>query len=259
MPSQSLHLGYVGGSGGFLALHLILLCNHYVNDMSHDLANIIQQHWNIQDHAQWKKTEIWPNNKITHQLTADHKIYFHCNPEIDRWTNIQGTKLLLFTDLRSQLILAKYKNAWMYITTQDPTQRDINWHFTNFYNNVRDPQWPQCESVHESLELDPKIRAELMGHQDYRNFLQAIDFEDWFVLTHRDCLYRDDIVEPGVPQLAQSSQIVVKLQDIIASRGRALLEPLGLSVLDTHLELLRKWTSLHPPALLTQIGIDHPN
>lgn len=259
MTNKSLHLGYVGGSGGFLVLHLILLCDHYVNDLSHDLANVIQKQWNIQDHAQWKKTEIWPDHKITHALTADHKIYLHCNPSIDRWNKLEATKLLLFTDLRSQLALAKYKNAWMYVPDHDPRQRDINVHFTNFYNNVRDPSWPRCESIQDSLCLSAKIQAELMEHQDYRNFLQAEDFEDWFVINHRESLYGHDIVEVDVPRLAQTSHIVIKLQDIITSQGRALLEPLGLTVLDAHLELLHKWISLHPPELLKQIGIDHPN
>lgn len=254
MHSKNLHLGYIGGSGGFLVLHLLLLSNYYVNNLSENLTSIIQHHWNVTDHTQWKKSEVWPNNNSTLSMPGDQKLFFHLNPSVDLWRSITEKKLLLYTDFASQLKLSKYKNAWVYLLSEN-TRMDLDCHFESFYNNIKDPYWPNCCSIEQSLLLDPAIRDEMLTHKDYQNFLQATSWEEWSVLSNQDCKLNNDIVEHTVPALAQCSDYVIKLQDIVNSNAECLLTPLGLPVLESHLTLLEKWKSLHTIELLEQIGI----
>ena len=253
---KNLHLGYVGGSGGFLALHLLLLTQFYVNNLTDDLPAILQRQWNITDHNKWKDNEVWPDNAITNLMSADQKLFFYLNPSIELWQSITEPKLLVYTDLRSQLILSKYKNAWMYhkITSSDAV-RNIDYYFRNFYQNIKDPSWPECDTIEQSKTLPQHIQNEMLTINDYQNFVKANDWDDWVVLVNQHCKLGNNIVESSVPELAKNSNYAIKLQDIVNTDAHALLDPLNLKVLDCHIDLLNKWKSLHSADLLQQIGI----
>jgi hypothetical protein len=74
-----LHLNYFGGSGGFLALHLLLLSNRYVNELSGRMDSVIPTQWRIPDHSKWKEHEIWPDNNTTLSMAGSPKLFFYCN------------------------------------------------------------------------------------------------------------------------------------------------------------------------------------
>lgn len=255
MISKNLHLGYSGGSGGFLTLHLLLLTKYYVNNLSNDLTNILCRQWSITDHSTWKDTEVWPDNTATKLMPNDPKIFFYCNPTVEFWQSITESKLLVYTDFQSQLLLAKFKKAWIYHNTI----QDIDYHFRNFYQNIKDPNWPDCSSIEQSKTLPNAIQTEMLTHSDYQNFLIAGNCEEWRILINQHCKLNDEIVEPSVPGLAANSDYVIKLQNIVNSNSHALLDPLGLPVLDTHTNLLKQWKSLHTTELLQQVGINLSN
>lgn len=260
MSSKNLHLGYVGGSGGFLTLHLLLLTNTYINNLSDDLPNILRQHWNVTDHNKWKDTEVWPDNAITSLMPGDQKLFFHLSPTVKLWQSIDEPKLLVYTDFRSQLLLSKFKKAWIYYEkTDNIIIRDIDHHFRNFYQNIKDPNWPDCNSVKQSKTLPDAIQTEMLTHIDYQNFLIAGSWEDWTVIANQHCKLNNDVVESTVPALAANSNYVVKLQHIVNSNAHALLDPLALPVRSNHIALLEKWKFLHTKELLQQIGINYSN
>jgi hypothetical protein len=115
---NDLNILYSGGSGGFLLLHLLLLSDRYVVKFSRavDFDYVLEHQWNIKNSNQWKLTEVWPSNRLTHQCTSDlNKIYFYCNPELERNTKEYcDFDVVLYTDYVSQQKLAFYKKANWY-------------------------------------------------------------------------------------------------------------------------------------------------
>tara|TARA_R110000850_G_scaffold18293_1_gene55660 strand:- start:410 stop:1198 length:789 start_codon:yes stop_codon:yes gene_type:complete len=83
---------------------------------------IYKQHWNIsKDRTKWKSTEIWPDNYLTQLSDHKHKLFYTCNPEKEDIIIGYDKKILLYTDYKTQDMLAKNKNAWRWFRGQRPT------------------------------------------------------------------------------------------------------------------------------------------
>jgi hypothetical protein len=248
---NNLHLNYFGGSGGFLALHLLLLSNHYSNELNDNTDSVIANQWRIPDHNKWKSNETWPDNNKTFNMPGSPKLFYYCNRPESEWEKLSGTKLLVYTDLSSQLALCSYKKAWIYEDRVPAVDRDLNFHFEKFYNDVKDPAWTSCAKVSDSKTLPTYIQQELLTYPEYVDFINATSWDHWFVTKNQANRINNDIVFEGVADVAKSSDLTIKLQDIVNTNGEALLEPLGLPVLDQHVELIKKWKSLHSDEILS--------
>jgi len=87
---------------------------HHLQDyMDFVIDFLIKNQW-TETGSKWKWSEIWPDNlKTLETYFHNHrkfKIYFTCN-DIDQWVTYPGTKIVLYTDLKSQIRLAWYKKA----------------------------------------------------------------------------------------------------------------------------------------------------
>jgi len=251
---NNLHLNYFGGSGGFLALHLLLLSHHYCNDLNNQLDTVLAHQWNISDHSKWKYNETWPDNNKTFSMPGSPKLFFYCNHPVLQWAQLSGIKLLVYTDLASQLALSNYKKSWMHQTDITPSERDLNFHFELFYNAVKDISWPECNSINNSKNLPEHIQQELLSHNDYLDFLKATSWSQWFIVKNQANTINNDIVYSEAAAAAKHSNIVVKLQDIVNTDGAALLTPLGLAVNDQHIGLIQRWKSLHSNEILAMMA-----
>lgn len=136
------------------------------------------QNWNI-DTQSWKSTEIWPENERT--LTSfcpyrNYKIFYTCN-DIDQWLTLPGKKIVLYTDIRTQLRLAMHKKAWVYVRNQTMS--------TSTKNKIRNSKiYKQClvdTTVHDALlQADESVKLQefvkLMlsntANQQQQNFTQ---------------------------------------------------------------------------------------
>ena len=252
--TTDLHLGYIGGSGGFLALHLLLLSNHYncyINGGSVD--EIIDHQWTVPDSTLWKSKELWPDNEKTKINFSNNRLFFQCNPALDEWASIVDRKVYVYTDLKLQLALSKYKNAWVFYTSADRKTRTLDYWFEKFYNNIRDPAWPACNAISQISQLPKKIQQELQSYPDFHGLINSKNWEDWFFTEHQYCKLNNQVVYPDCVLLAQCSNIVVDLKDIVQSQGAALLTPLGLIATDQHRMLINHWLSLHPNDIVKQL------
>jgi hypothetical protein len=238
---KDLHLNYFGGSGGFLALHLLLLSNHYSNELNNQLNIIIDHQWRITDHSKWKCNETWPNNNRTLSMPGSPKLFFYCSHIRSEWEKLSGIKLLIYTDLASQLALCNYKKSWVHNTNFTHAAKDLNVEFGDFYNNVKDSTWPDCTEINDSKNLPEHIQHELLTHVDYVDFINATSWDHWFVMKQCNNKIDNNIVFSEVADVAKHSDLSIKLQDIVNTNGTALLAPLGLPVLNQHVELIKKW------------------
>lgn len=96
---------------------------------------IVSHQWRAR--TRWKSTEIWPNNELTHQAPSTRpRIFFHCNSR-DSWLASPGLKVMLYTDVRTQLRMCSYKSAGMFFDTQGASKFSI--HRQHLQTAVHDP------------------------------------------------------------------------------------------------------------------------
>jgi hypothetical protein len=117
---------YFGGSGGFFLLHLLMLSKKFFCSPLEDFESVFHKQWTIQDPARWKSSETWPNNAATAGAQTNlRKLFLHCNGG-PGWDQHSGSKVLLYTDIETQLAMAEYKKAWCFhpdfVGTRDQTQ-----------------------------------------------------------------------------------------------------------------------------------------
>lgn len=78
-------------------------------------SSFYKSQWDVsKDRSRWKETEKWPNNKWTQKSNFPNKLFFHHNPTVEDIRADCNKKILLYTDIETQTMLAKNKNAWVY-------------------------------------------------------------------------------------------------------------------------------------------------
>lgn len=131
------HIGYRGGSGGFLLLHLLLLSKkyHVTFQDNLDCNSVIDQQWHVKDHSQWKRNEVWPDNQQTLSNSSQlDKILFFCNPDRPRdffdycrnSTSKHRKFVWIYTDIHSHNELAFYKRAYWYFPKNSTKLTDLS-------------------------------------------------------------------------------------------------------------------------------------
>lgn len=78
-------------------------------------SSFYRSQWDVsEDRSKWKSTEKMPLNDLTQKSSFKNKLFFHCNPELEDMMTAGNKKILLYTDIETQMMLAKNKHAWMY-------------------------------------------------------------------------------------------------------------------------------------------------
>ena len=173
---------YQGGSGGFFLYYLLLLSkdSHLPSDIVwrkiyNQFPEFLKN--NIKD---WKKYEEWPDK--------NDKVSMLCNPFFNKdliLKNYQSTKnrykILLYTDLSTQLRLAYDKNAYwftdiskQYFNAPDSITaylRQIKSNYKLFENKKVDPEVVKINSVYNpELILDLKDILKMNLNIDQEKF-----------------------------------------------------------------------------------------
>ena len=247
--NNNLKIGYSGGSGGFLLLHLLLLSGRYHTsfDSPDTVDNIIKHQWAITDHQKWKHSENWPDNTDTDSYQTDlSKLYFFCNPYEPKfswsWNKLNTKSLILYTDLSSQLLLAEYKKANWFTSFQ-------NWQV--FYDSVKADDWPPCAEYSDVNFLPKHIQQELFDRFDAKRFIiPNTELPDNSVKFNTISVLAEMIT------YLESADYTITLQDLVNTNGEILVSLLDLPPInDSQRDLIKHWRSLHDPTLLKTIGI----
>lgn len=122
MDNKDVTIIYQGGSGGFALYYYLLLTGQYQFTLDR-VKSMIDQQFPAELKtcpAKWKNNEFWPNNQNlkTHQ---GKKLFLICNPlfdpamyDINQAVSKNTHKILLYTDLRTQLRMAYEKKAYWF-------------------------------------------------------------------------------------------------------------------------------------------------
>jgi len=94
--------------------------------------------WNVnQDRAKWKETEKWPTNHLTQKSSFKNKLFFNANPSFEDVIQDAALKILLYTDIETQTMLAKSKRAWAYSNNDtDESIKTTKFNGCNVYYQV---------------------------------------------------------------------------------------------------------------------------
>lgn len=257
---KDLQLCYSGGSGGFLLLHLLLLSGKFYTafDVNESINSIINKQWGVSDHSQWKKSEIWPNNRATLSATTSlDRLYFICNPDKGSASFFPAKNLILYTDINSQIELSYYKKAYWFVNDRSSSLKiavfkKIIQEWNVHYCNLKDPSWPSHVSARRINRLPKKIQQELLDSEYTHQLLKK--FTDCCLCSVGN--YKKDLVNLSILPFLQNADVVVKLQDLVNSNGTVLENLLGIPPINKQQrDLIGHWKQLHPPELLQKIGI----
>lgn len=129
--NEDLHIFQYGGSGAMYFLQQLLLSNKFICYFGHfnqpdrptfkvNYDEIRKYLFSERDHNDWKKTELPPDNIMTAKIKNKNfnRIFFSMNfPE--KWDLYAGKKVLVYTDLKTQVRLSWYKKAFWFIGKND--------------------------------------------------------------------------------------------------------------------------------------------
>lgn len=254
-------LGYSPACGGFLLFHLLLLSGQYHAEFvkSVDVATAIANQWNIKNHSVWKQSEHWPDNDKTRLCnSATNKIYFYCNPSIEEFTKQSARKIMLYSDVNTQLALARYKNAhWYYNRTQFGLNRDFLAQWNKHYNAIKAEDWPDCRSFKKISALPEAIQQELMSNPYTQSYLQCRSWQDYIVNNHT-LDYQTAKVTTQTFELLSTADDCISLKELVNSQCKILVDKHLIDKVNVaQLNLLNHWLKLHSTQLLDQIGLKY--
>jgi len=261
MIQNDITLGYSPACGGFLLFHLLLLSQQYHAEFVKpvDIPTAIANQWNIKNHTEWKHTEYWPdNNKTSVCDNSANKIYFYCNPSLEEFTQRSTRKIMLYSDINSQLALAQYKNAhWYYDQTQFGLNRNFIALWNSHYSAVKAPGWPRCISPRHIDTLPQSIQQELLLDPYTQSFVGCNSWQDYIVASDTTT-YQKTLVLNHTVDLINAANECVSLQELVNSRGSVLVDKNLIPTVNTaQTNLIEHWLQLHPVQLLDQIGVKY--
>jgi hypothetical protein len=264
---SDLSIYYGGGSGGFIALHSLLLTDNYfcsltginfINDSNFliNFNHIKNKQWTANlnvGEKDWKSTEIWPDNVRTVTASSTRsKVYFYCN-EFEE--PVIGKSVLIYTDIKSQLEICKLKKAYWYSNTIYP---HISFWQSSYYN-IKADSWPDVTLATDFFDLPEYQRSELLAIMPTDNKVtvkstpKEVITEN--ILANAKTISNGLVVEDKVADFYEIADYRVLLQDLVNTNGKILLDALGIQHTADHKILFDKWRSLHSLEFLESIGI----
>jgi len=264
-----LHLVYDGGSGGFFALHLLLLTDKFFcafhntnlpknrHEFSCQFDKIITEQWNISQPHLWKNKEHWPGNNSTQTLDLSGltALFFSCNKLWD--DRNQAQRILIYTDIDLQLKLARFKSANYFAYTLQNKQEKLEIEWQRRYSMVKDPSWPQVK-VSEIRTLPNHVLYELehCHNISLRDIIDCYycngDIQEYDFRRHAAYIGNTPVM-PNVKKLQERCHHLVRLQDIVRSKGTVLTDLLQVPYNQKLEQFVANWVALHPVELQKQI------
>jgi len=262
MRNQNIfHVGYCGGSGGFLLLHMLLLSNQYFTcfENNKSFEEVFQEQWNINDLTKWKTTEVWPRNFTTVECKTDlDKILYFCNPSVDEFFNFE---ISLFPG---------FKQSYCDI-------KDLAWPGIKSYNDFLNlPSWIQQEAV-DTLPHASEIISYVRAPQQLKKYIwiytdfdsqnelafckkayfynQSPDREKITDFTSYIGTWQNTIVDRLSVDFLNKTDIQIKLQDLVNTPEILIKHGLVTNINSSQIIFLENWKKLHPSELLKKIGI----
>jgi hypothetical protein len=198
---KNLNIFYDGGSGGFYLLHQLLITGQFIclfRQKTSDYDDIRNKNFSVDRLENWKKTELWPDNKLLEKIKSKkRKIYFYCG-DFPSWIKQEGFKLILWTDIHSQLRLACAKKA-SFFREDFPISR-IKKVIKTSKNNI-------IKEVYDNLELaDANVKLQdIMTVNGLEKFLDSLGLK----ITEKNVEFLNQYLKLHPPMLLKKIGIEI--------------------------------------------------
>jgi hypothetical protein len=118
--NEDLNIFQCGGCGGLHFFYHLLLTNKFNCFLELEKSNLEAKNYvfDIKNPDEWKKNEIFPDNKRTLTLKNNSNRIFYTVNDFTSWMKLPGKKILVYTDVRSQLRLNWYKKTYWFLDTE---------------------------------------------------------------------------------------------------------------------------------------------
>lgn len=275
--NKDIHVWYSGGSGGHICSHLILesqrhFCCWQEFDTPHtamhfadQFQQVKHQQWCIQDSSQWKTQEFWPRNQLTaqHSVESLNRLFLTCNPSADLSMDQKCVNVLIYTDLETQWHMSIFKHCFVFFGVdkiKDHCRDQCNQSWQQSYSSVKDSTWPMV-NFDQIDQLPVGIIDELgQQHHGFEPYLKWLEHRD-IVQTYQElCMSNaqaqwidNQWLSATVLELMPRMNHAIRLQDIVGTQGRCLLDALELPWHQGHADLIQRWLNLHPRDLQTRL------
>lgn len=268
---EHVNIFYLGSNGGHFCLHLLLLTKQYNCMFEKELPfkKIFTKQWEINSIENWKNTEFHTNNKKTlESALLTNKVFLFCNT-YQRHLTFSGCKVLIYTDSKTEWMLSAAKNVGIFFPDKnteefqkkslpelDVAHRRLLEFIINEYNNIKANSWPDCNQFEDFVNLSDDIKQELVIKWDFTNRWDFDRFDSNAMIEKytraNSNTYNSDLVSITDEMIA-SSDIIIKLQDLVKTNGNILFEKLGIQGNQQCIDFTNKWLNLHTDELKAMI------
>jgi len=163
MINEDLNIFHYGGCGGMYFLHQLLItkkfnCIFKRGTKKSSFQEIRNYIFDIKNPDRWKETEIHIDNDFTLKYKKfNNKIFYNVNT-LDCWFSLPGKKILVYTDLRSQIRLSWYKKSFWFWKTE------ISYKF--FFSKVKQVLSDNKDLYYNDVKNSMKYADEIVKFQD---------------------------------------------------------------------------------------------
>lgn len=267
--TKDIHIFYSGGSGGHICSHLILESQkHYckfvelnapmsTTDFQKQFEYVKQRQWTIDNPEYWKSNEFWPDNLYTENMHLNdaNKLFLTCGLDSSTFPDKKRFNILLYTDIDTQIEISAFKKCFLFLNRNDLYQ-SCNKEWKNSYLNVKEDHWPDLDLC-DIDTLPTHVADELKNvHHGFDLFFQwqehkdsELTFKRMYLSNEPTGIINNHIVLKNVADFLPKVNLAVRLQDLVKTHGKCLLDAVDLPYHSGHNELITKWLSLHSKEL----------
>jgi len=112
--NEDLNIFQFGGCGGLYFCYQLLITNKFNCHLEKEKISFKEAKdsaFGIKEKNKWKSNELFPDNNKTLKLKNNTKRIFYTVNEFDEWMDLPGKKILVYTDIHSQIRLNYYKRS----------------------------------------------------------------------------------------------------------------------------------------------------
>lgn len=203
--------------------------------LGYDVDDEAQKNWDITSPKSWKSSET---------KKSSNGVKLRCNADS---INTEATSILVYTDIYTQEVLARYKHAKWYACFQD-TEIPSDYMFDsvlNSYNNVKDISWPDIASYSDISSLPKYVKQELI-----EDFGFPVDMDNpfaWFlhgVLKDTFDFNGVRVYNDVAPLLNANYKFL--LQDVVRTKFDCVCDALQITNNEKVKQHIEQWLQLHP-------------
>lgn len=202
--------------------------NCVFDSISQDTIQNFDTVWNINSIQELDETEILPDNLKTYYSTANNKLFCGRNLSNNTYFDFfRGYKIILYLDFDTHYEICKYLQVGFF--ENGSVEYKQNEFFLMFYNRLKSPAWPVCESVTDYYLLPEYVKSECLLNNDLQATLNLETFEEFYKNSLSKNVNGIKIDKNLVDTTNfNNADLIIDVKTILQTNGQNLFDALGI-------------------------------